>query len=87
MTDLKIRIKNAQEKNKKKPLKKPYFKNTPFRVSIELVAGIMVGTGMGYWFDRTFNMSPWCLVVGFFLGCSAGFYNVYRYSQKLKDEL
>ncbi len=87
MTDLRERIQKAQDQYKKKSFKNPSFKNTSFRISIELVAGVMVGVGLGYFIDTYFKTQPWGLVIGFFLGCGAGFYNIYRYSQKIKKDL
>jgi F0F1-type ATP synthase assembly protein I len=87
MNNLIERIKEAQEKNKKKSLKKTRFKSSSFRVSVEFVSGIIVGTAAGYWLDNFFKSAPWLLIVGFFFGCATGFYNVYRYSQKVKNEL
>ena len=48
------------------------------RVATELVAGVVVGTFMGWVFDRWFGTSPLFLVLMFFLGASAGMLNVWR---------
>ena len=48
------------------------------RVATELVAGVVVGTFIGWVFDRWFGTSPLFLVVMFFLGASAGMLNVWR---------
>jgi ATP synthase protein I len=49
-----------------------------FRVVSELVAGVLVGGGMGWAIDRWFGTSPFALLVMLFVGMGAGFWNVYR---------
>lgn len=49
-----------------------------FRLAIELVAGVMVGFGMGYGLDLLFGTLPLLMVVFLFLGAAAGVMNVYR---------
>lgn len=48
------------------------------RIGTELVAGLVVGVGIGYLLDRWLGTAPWFLVVFFFLGSGAGILNVYR---------
>ena len=48
------------------------------RVATELVAGVIVGTSIGWMLDRWLNTSPLFLVVMFFLGATAGMLNVWR---------
>ena len=48
------------------------------RVATELVAGIMVGTFIGWALDRWLETSPLFLVILFFLGAAAGMLNVWR---------
>jgi ATP synthase protein I len=49
-----------------------------FRLSIELVAGILVGAGIGWALDRWLGISPWGLMVFLMLGFAAGILNVIR---------
>jgi ATP synthase protein I len=49
-----------------------------FRIGIELVAAIVVSTGLGWAFDRWLGTRPWGIIVMFFLGVAAGMLNVYR---------
>lgn len=44
----------------------------------QLVAGVGVGVGMGYWLDGRLHTSPWCLVAGAVLGMTAGFIGFFR---------
>lgn len=49
-----------------------------FRLSSELVAGVLVGAGLGWAIDRWLGTSPWGLIVLFLLGFAAGVLNVMR---------
>jgi len=48
------------------------------RIGIELVAALMVGTGIGILLDRWLGTKPWLMVVFFILGSAAGLLNVMR---------
>ncbi len=48
------------------------------RLSSELVAGVIVGTILGWVFDRLLSTSPWGLIVFLLLGFTAGVMNVMR---------
>ena len=48
------------------------------RLSSELVAGVLVGAGLGWGFDRLLSTSPWGLIVFLLLGFVAGVMNVMR---------
>ena len=48
------------------------------RLSSELVAGVLVGAGLGWGFDRLLSTSPWGLIVFLLLGFIAGVINVMR---------
>ena len=49
-----------------------------FRLSSELVAGVLVGSGIGWGLDRLLGISPWGLIVFLLLGFTAGVLNVMR---------
>ncbi len=49
-----------------------------FRLSTELVAGVLVGAGIGWGLDRWLGTKPWLLIVFFLLGTAAGMQNVIR---------
>lgn len=49
-----------------------------FRLSAELVAGVLVGFGIGWLLDRWLGTSPWGLMVFLMLGFVGGVLNVVR---------
>lgn len=49
-----------------------------FRLSSELVAGVLVGAGLGWLLDRWLGISPWGLIIFLLLGFAAGVLNVMR---------
>src|SRR5438128_5015288 len=49
-----------------------------FRLSSELIAGVVVGAAIGWGLDRLLSTSPWGLIVFFLLGFAAGVVNVMR---------
>ncbi|MGC6516658.1 MAG: AtpZ/AtpI family protein [Candidatus Puniceispirillaceae bacterium] len=48
------------------------------RVATELVAGLVVGSAVGWALDEVFDTSPFWLIVLFFLGAIGGMMNVWR---------
>ena len=49
-----------------------------FRLSTELVAGVLVGAAVGWLIDRWLAISPWGMIVFLLLGFAAGVLNVMR---------
>jgi ATP synthase protein I len=47
-------------------------------LSSVLVAGVLVGAGIGWALDRVLGISPWGLIVFLLLGFAAGVVNVIR---------
>jgi ATP synthase protein I len=54
------------------------------RLSGEFTAGIIVGGGFGWGFDRWLGTSPWGMMLFLMLGFAAGVYNVMRSAGLLK---
>jgi len=48
------------------------------QLSVEFVAGISVGAGIGWLFDRWLGTSPWGIIVFLLLGFAAGVLNLMR---------
>jgi ATP synthase protein I len=49
-----------------------------FRLSTELVAGVLVGAAFGWGLDYLLGISPWGMIVFLLLGFAAGVLNVMR---------
>lgn len=49
-----------------------------WRIGLELVIAVIVGTGIGWAIDRVLGTRPWAMIVLFFLGVAAGMLNVWR---------
>jgi len=49
-----------------------------FRLSSELVAGVVVGAAIGWALDRMLGISPWGLIIFLLLGFAGGVVNVIR---------
>lgn len=55
-----------------------------FKISAELVAGVAMGGGIGWFLDRQLGTRPWLLVVFLILGFCAGMLNVIRSAQSMQ---
>ena len=55
---------------------------TGMRLSAELLAGVLVGLGIGWALDRWLGTAPWLLLVFLLLGTAAGILNVIRSGNK-----
>lgn len=55
---------------------------TGLRAGSELVAGVIVGGGIGYLIDRQVGTSPLFLIIMMMFGMAAGFWNVYRLASR-----
>jgi len=49
-------------------------------VGIHFATSIMVGLGIGYVLDKYLGTGPWLLIIFFFLGVLAGFFDMFKYA-------
>jgi ATP synthase protein I len=56
-----------------------------FRLSSELVGGVLVGAGLGWLIDRLLGISPWGFIVFLLLGFTAGVFNLMRSAGVMPD--
>ncbi|WP_422006362.1 AtpZ/AtpI family protein [Pyruvatibacter mobilis] len=54
-----------------------------FRLSSEMVAGVLVGGFIGWTLDNWLGTRPWLLLVFFFLGVAAGILNAVRAAREM----
>ena len=69
--------------SKEGKLKDPNSHNKSFvnffsRVATELLAGLMIGAGIGWTIDQWLETTPWFLILFFLLGGAAGILNLWR---------
>ena len=85
---LKTRLEIAKNKVSKRNLfnkkNNPSPIGTAFKLSIELVAAVAVGTIIGFIFDKTFGTKPWFILIFFFVGVVAGITNVIRSAKNMQ---
>lgn len=91
LDDLKNKIHDAKKKIQPESVKHNASQNLAgkfFNIGAELIAGVLVGTGLGIFIDWMLGISPWGLISFFILGSAAGMLNVYRALaiQKPKDK-
>ena len=68
----------AKKENNKQTLNNQDSLNIYYRVGTELLAGLLIGAGMGWTLDLWINTTPLFLIIFFILGGVAGIYNLWR---------
>lgn len=43
-------------------------------LGLEVMMGVLLGLGVGWWLDEKFGWSPWGVLVGTMLGLASGMY-------------
>lgn len=51
-------------------------------LGLSFVIAIVLGTAAGLWVDRTFDVNPWGMLIGFVLGFAAAVLNVVRITRR-----
>ena len=68
----------AKKENNKQTFNNQDSLNIYYRVGTELLAGLLIGAGMGWTIDKWINTTPLFLIIFFLLGGVAGIYNLWR---------
>ena len=66
------------KKDYKQTFKKTDSLNIYYRVGTEILAGLIIGAGIGWSIDQWLNTIPLFLIIFFILGGVAGIYNLWR---------
>lgn len=72
------KVLNKEKKQKTENNSNQTLINTFSRVATELLAGLLIGAGIGWTIDKWLNTSPWFLIIFFLLGGAAGILNLWR---------
>jgi ATP synthase protein I len=90
LNDLETRLKAVREREAGQRRARPQLGiemsgryGAAWRVAVELVAGLVVGGGMGWLLDSVLGTRPWLFLVFFFLGAGAGIRGVYRAAREI----
>lgn len=59
--------------------------NLGIHITAELLSGVLIGAGMGYFLDILFHTKPFMLIFFLLLGGTASFLNVYEIVKKRKN--
>ena len=73
-----IALSKTNKNNNSKKLIDKSFSSALSRIATELLAGLIVGAGIGLMMDNWLNTKPLFLVLFFILGGIAGVYNLWR---------
>lgn len=58
---------------------------TAYQAAFEAVFAILIGVGLGYWADASFDSAPWGLLLGFALGFAAFVLRLVRLARQLQE--
>ena len=58
-----------------------------YRVMVDMIAGLLVGGGLGYGLDRWFGWAPYALIGGLIVGFAAGVNNAWRAIRVYSEEV
>ena len=76
--NINLALSKKQRVNEKKKLIDKSFSNTLSRVATELLAGLIIGGGVGMMIDNWADTKPLFLITCFLIGGFAGIYNLWR---------
>jgi len=89
LDDLEARIRKARERETEEAGNGPGARKPPqglglgMRLAVEVVSGVAIGCGLGYFLDSWLGTRPWLMVPFLLLGGAAGVMNAYRVARGL----
>ena len=83
-TRLEIAKKRISKKNLYDKNNNPSPIGTAFKLSTEFVSAVVVGTIIGFFFDKIFGTKPWFILIFFFVGVVAGITIVIRSAKNMQ---
>lgn len=85
---LEERIAKAKKANEPKPHMEEHYSRAQhaWRMVVELVAGLMIGFGIGYGLDALFGTIPIFLVLFTLLGFAAGVQTMVRTAREIQEK-
>ena len=88
LAELDARIAKLKGKDAPKPHQDEHYSQAhlAWRMVIELVAGLLIGFGMGYGLDTLFGTIPIFLVIFTFLGLAAGVKTMMRSAEEIQRD-
>ena len=54
-------------------------------IGISMALAIVLGAGIGYWIDKTFDTDPWGFFIFICFGITAAFRNLYIMSKRARE--
>ena len=88
--DFKTRLKIAKEKitnlDNKNNTENSSFLGNAFKLGIELVSAVLVGTIIGFILDSWFDTKPWLIIIFFFLGSIVGILNIIKAAKRMQQK-
>lgn len=85
LQDLEERINKARKSNASDDSDGPKNNFGATRVSIELMSGVLVGSGLGFIIDKYLDTLPIFFIICFFFGVAAGGLNIYKLATKQQN--
>ncbi len=86
LAELGSRLQKARGNEELRPQQGPQSQlGIAFRLVADLLAGVIVGGGIGWALDRVFETSPILLIVMFLLGVAAGMRSVIRTAREMNE--
>lgn len=87
LENLQAKIDGIKKIESESPPPKNNDMSQAMRLIIDLMAGVIMGTGCGYLLDKWLNTLPFFMIAGIFLGMAAGVKNMLRSAELMDKQL